>query len=676
MNWHKSVKQGWYLLLGVFFMFISTTHAQENGIKMDNLYPFPQNKEVKLSDTGIIMRLINRSMVLKRRNVDSAIILLKAALNESVQKKVNDGIAISLLGLGTCYSEVSRFNESVACLKQARYFCENSVTLKNRLMLLYYNDLAVPYAYQMNYDTALYFYNKALTQMEQYHIVDTDTRTMIYSNIGGIWLNNEEYDKAIYYLKKGESIARKGYPILAQIYLNICAAYDGKEKYDSCYYYANKALQLGEKNKDMRTQRTARADIGNYYNKIHMPAKAIPYFEEVLSDLNTSPYDRISAYSNMGYAYFDLKEYERAKECAENIIQLSTAYGIKNENYVNALDLYEMVYGATGQYKKAYDYVCQTFKLRDSLMYGQRSKGMRVLELRYKTAEKDKELAQQQSLLDNKQLLISQQQGFLKAKNIWIGSIAGGMLLLIALLASVYISNNRKRALQNNQILLLQQGNDIDNLKAMIKGEENERLRMARELHDGISSQLAAVKINFGAIQRKYHDLIYDSNFSNGIEQLKDILTELRKTAHNLSPDILTEGGLPEALRVFCNKISASTNIDIIFQQYGTTLLLDYDFELTIYRMVQELVQNIVKHANATKALVQLDIEDDILSITVEDNGTGMAKDRLQSAEGMGLRQIRNRVTSMGGKLDIQTNENEGTAVYIEYNITTNKRQS
>ncbi|HVW99545.1 MAG TPA: sensor histidine kinase, partial [Candidatus Babeliaceae bacterium] len=336
----------------------------------------------------------------------------------------------------------------------------------------------------------------------------------------------------------------------------------------------------------------------------------------------------------------------------------------------------EMVYAATGQYKKAYDYVCQVFKLHDSVMYGKKNKAVRVLEIKYKTAEKDKELAQQQLLIDKKQLLISQQENYIKTKNTWIGSIAGGMLLLTALFTSVYISNRRKRTLQNNKIQLLQQGNDIDKLKATIKGEENERLRMARELHDGISSQLSAVKINFSAIQRKYHELIYDSSFSNGIEQLKDILTELRKTAHNLSPDILHEGGLSEALRVFCNKISASTNIDIIFQQYGTAPLLDYDFELAIYRMVQELVQNVVKHAKATKALVQLDIENDILSITVEDNGTGMPKDILQSTEGMGLRQIKNRVNSMGGKLDIQTYANEGTAIYIEYNITTNKRQS
>jgi signal transduction histidine kinase len=142
---------------------------------------------------------------------------------------------------------------------------------------------------------------------------------------------------------------------------------------------------------------------------------------------------------------------------------------------------------------------------------------------------------------------------------------------------------------------------------------------------------------------------------------------EIRKSAHNLMPEVLHHHGLAEAVHSFCVKIGRSNGLNVTFQCLGTSLRLNEAFELVVYRIVQELLHNTVRHAQATQALVQLSFAPGVLSLTVEDNGIGF--DPAAVKRGIGLANLQSRADAYGGRVDVDSFPGKGTATYIEFNL-------
>uniref|UniRef100_UPI002102E65A sensor histidine kinase n=2 Tax=Cesiribacter sp. SM1 TaxID=2861196 RepID=UPI002102E65A len=153
--------------------------------------------------------------------------------------------------------------------------------------------------------------------------------------------------------------------------------------------------------------------------------------------------------------------------------------------------------------------------------------------------------------------------------------------------------------------------------------------------------------------------------FDHTVSMLDSATHEIRTIAHNLSPDILIRYELDAALENFCQKVS-NPNLQVDFYFLGEAPKLKNNFKLIIYRIVQELVNNIIKHAEASHALVQLSQHEQVLSITVEDNGRGF---NMTDGKGMGLHNLKTRVQDIGGQLNIESSEGNGTTVYLEFDI-------
>ena len=140
-----------------------------------------------------------------------------------------------------------------------------------------------------------------------------------------------------------------------------------------------------------------------------------------------------------------------------------------------------------------------------------------------------------------------------------------------------------------------------------------------------------------------------------------------------MCPEILEQEGLAEALRIFCAKVSGIAPVAVRFQLVGTLPPLEKEFELNVNRMVQELVQNVIKHARAQKALVQVVAKAHWLCITVEDDGIGLPENWSKSGKGMGLRALSKRVGLMQGT--VQVDNNDGTSIYLEFKLPDHKKQ-
>ena len=158
--------------------------------------------------------------------------------------------------------------------------------------------------------------------------------------------------------------------------------------------------------------------------------------------------------------------------------------------------------------------------------------------------------------------------------------------------------------------------------------------------------------------------------FERSLDMIDTSIKELRRVAHNMMPEALVKFGLDTALRDFCNDINQSGALKVNYQSIGMQqTTIDQTAAITIYRIVQELLNNIMKHAAAKNAIVQLSKTDDLLSLTVEDDGKGFDTSILRAARGIGWGNIQTRVEYLKGKTDIQSAPEKGTSVHIEMNI-------
>ena len=158
--------------------------------------------------------------------------------------------------------------------------------------------------------------------------------------------------------------------------------------------------------------------------------------------------------------------------------------------------------------------------------------------------------------------------------------------------------------------------------------------------------------------------------FDRGLDMLDSSINELRRVAHSMMPDALMKSGLNPAVNDFCTAINSSGVIKVLYQPYGIDdLRISQTVSITIYCIVQELLNNCIKHAAATLVVVQMIREDSKLLLTVEDNGKGFDTAQLQQSKGIGWLNIHNRLDYLKGKVDIQSAPGKGTSVNIEINI-------
>lgn len=200
----------------------------------------------------------------------------------------------------------------------------------------------------------------------------------------------------------------------------------------------------------------------------------------------------------------------------------------------------------------------------------------------------------------------------------------------------------------------------------MINGQETERTRIARELHDGLGGLLSATKMHFMTINQSKLENSNKEPLQKCLELLDRSNKDLREIAHSMMPEILLQKGLTSALQSYCDQLNGSRIISFEFHHFGIESRLKNNVEIIIYRIIQELLNNILKHSNASKAIVQISKEQNKLFITVEDDGIGFKLDQNDQQPSAGIKNIRERIYYLNGNLSIDSKEGIGTTVYIE----------
>ena len=616
-------------------------------------------------DTAAINTKIRIAMNLEQAAPDSAAGILQEALMTSREVQYMYGVSRSLSCLGIVYAHTGRYAESIALLKESALYAVRTAEGKRRLPFIY-KDIGGVLILLGDYEQAItYLYQAAMLAEKSPPSAETGS---IYNNIAGALMTlpqpyrSASTHKGLYYLELAERYARRiNNPAqLTTALMNKGGYYLQQKEWERSLEYLHAALVMARRLDLTEREHNILLMLGEVYLFRQNPEQALPYLLEARSlKGRINPYYRIRAAEHLGEAYYALKYYDRAamllKEAAKTSEMLNLKSNLPEINHTLA-----EIYQARKQYPEALFHYQAYMQQKDSITGQEAVRNINQLEVKYRTARMDKELTRNQ-------LLISRQENRLRAKNIWIGSISAGALLVCLCLIGLHRIHQHKRRLQDEKIHSLQQEQEINQLKAVMQGEEKERTRLARELHDGIGGLLTAVKINYAILGKENIRLPETDTYHHVLLMLDDIGREVRKTAHNLMPEVLLRNSLPEAIRLYCDQIRNGNGLKVDIQTYGPFEILKHEFSLAVYRIAQELIQNVVKHARATHVIVQLLLHEPILNMTIEDNGRGF--DPEEQGEGMGLQGLRARIKSLNGNMSLESVPGKGTTVYVEFEL-------
>jgi signal transduction histidine kinase len=309
------------------------------------------------------------------------------------------------------------------------------------------------------------------------------------------------------------------------------------------------------------------------------------------------------------------------------------------------------------RYEKAAD------RLGDTLLSETIRRNSMDLEKKYETEKKEVRIVQ---LEDEKKL----QQLTIRHQHTLNYVLIGGGVFLLTLFGLSYRNYQQKQKLHHQRIQELETEKKLEATEAVLKGEEQERARLAKDLHDGLGGMLSGIKYSFNTM--KGNLIMTPENqqaFDRSMDMLDSSIKEMRRVAHNMMPEALVKFGLDAALKDYCNDIDGSGALHVSYQSYGLEQAeIDQTMAITLYRIVQELVNNALKHAAAKTAIVQVTKTGQTISVTVEDDGKGFDPAISDRSGGIGWSNIRNRVEFLKGKLDIRSEADKGTSVHIEIN--------
>jgi two-component system, NarL family, sensor kinase len=608
----------------------------------------------------------NRAMVLTYLGMqymynqqDSAVYYFKEVYQLSAGLHYARGMVNSLTCQAGILSDQNKLDQAISLDSQAILVATTAHYPK--ALAAIYNNIAIPYNKKGDHAASIGYYLKAATLDEELH--DDRNLAMAYANIASAYDDLKEYEKGCAYSLKGIGLARSTQhsSALESGLTNLGSGLIALRRFDTALIVLLELKALGEKLKDYSTVLGASNDLCIIYVEKNQWELVRQTAGKSLS-LATSLHDQLSiceAWASLCDYYFAKKDFPTAKTYVSRDIQLAEQEKFNQllSPAYQKLSTIDILLNDT----KGYDH----YKvLKDSidhlLVSDEVLKSTQELETKYLVHEKQNEIDNLSKAQQIQKLTLRQRQ----TMN-WVL----GILVLVAVLIGFLLSRNyrQKRALQEQRIAELENEKRLLATEAILQGQVEERSRLARDLHDGLGSILSNAKHSF--THMKDNLIITPENadaFERGMNMLDMSINELRRVAHNMMPEALVKLGLDSALRDFFNSMDGNGAVQMTYQSYD----MDESSILkttaaAVYRIIQELVNNILKHAGATTALIQLIRKNDTLSITVEDNGKGFDPAILQQNEGMGYLNLRNRVTWLNGTLDIETAPGSGTAVHI-----------
>lgn len=589
---------------------------------------------------------------IRSTNADSAIALAQRTLLLAEKENYKFGIGTSYLCLSLANGTKSRYELSHDYAQKAMAIAEklNSDSLKAYCLLCYGS-----YSYNKgNYDDAIENSLAALKIFEKKPDVTGILKTKVF--MSQVYQVKDDLQKAEKILQETLTL----FPQIndAKIKINtlhtLANVYGMEGKYTEALALDSIGLKLCETEKAYFLKSTLYDNMANCYMYSNRYAEAQKYFLLCLKiDSSFDNKKQMSdTYLNLGSLMLMQKKYTEAKNYLEHSIILADSTGYKQGTYSAYLILSDL-YKATNQLEKALTALQTAYSIKNKLINENTESKIVELETVYQTEKKEQQLKLQKAEIARKNYLL------------W--GLTAGIALLILAGSSFY----RKRQIQNRMSLQAEVMKQQDlATKGIINAEENERKRIAADLHDGVGQMMSAAKMNLSAIENEipFRDEVQKQSFEKLIALVDESCKEIRSVSHQMMPNALLKSGLANAVKEFLDKIDNRV-IKINLHTEGLQERLDSNTETVLYRVIQECVNNVIKHSGANNLDISLIKDADGIAATVEDNGRGFDTTDNQKFEGIGLKNISSRVAFLKGTVDFDSSPGKGTLVAIHVPI-------
>ena len=574
-----------------------------------NIYNTTNKEAVKETASLFVVQdsiLYKKLFFLKEKNEQDSIIKvleigLKLADESLKEGKVDVSIETNSI-IAEAYTKFGNYRKAISYYKRVLQLINESTLNDNQ---------------KKKYKEIVLIKNKVILQLgSTYQNLSQKEKTIFYKDSSLFYYNKIINNKSI--INNDELLGLK-----AKAYSNLSGIFSGEKKYELAEDYANKAIEIHRKQKNKLSEAAALSNLANIYIYLENYKKAKEIYKEGLGLIEN---DRTklgtkfkeALYENIAYSMYMLKDY------------------------------------------KAYEIQTISYDLKDSLREKE-YRGM-IEKIAYKyDYDKGKELGRK--VEENKRL--KDQRTF------WMFAI-GAFIIILSLLfwvnfyklkqKNLRLKLSQSKLIQNQNLEKVRSESQVRILNATIDGKETERKQIAETLHDSVSALLSSANLHLQATRSQ---LKGDAPIE--IDKTQKIITEasqkIRDLSHTLVSSVLLKFGLKFAINDMADKYSNSQiEIDT---KIGETRRYHQDFEIKVYNITQEFVNNILKHSKAEKAIIRLDEVNGKLSLKITDDGIGFDKTKITNKDGLGLNQIDARIQMMRGTFNIDSTKKHGTVIKV-----------
>lgn len=494
----------------------------------------------------------------------------------------------------------------------------------------------------------------------------TRGKCLIRLNLGNIRYHQQRYDEALIDYKAVLNMALPhDWRVLADNALNnMGSAAIMLGRYDEALTICDSLLHaLGPQRPELRV--SLLAHIGYIHREGGDPSRAISYLEQAiaLGDSIGDVRGSMRASQHLASALWGSSQPERAIALLEATLRIAVELKATQAIADMEWDLHDW-YRAIGKHEASLTHMESYCAVMDSLNETRYATEVARSEVLYGTERKSRRIAEQQQAL-----LLAKAEDRRKAlqRNVSIGA---AILLAIITFLLWRASRSRQRLAGKERQLLSEQVDkligqqELKSINAMLEGQEKERDRMARDLHDRLGSMLSAIKVNMNAMEVRLDQMRQDRQYLKVAGLLDEAVKELRRISHDMAAGTLSRFGLEKALRDLRDTVHISGRLSVELKAFGLEHRLERSVEIAAYRIVQELMSNVLKHASASEVSIAVTRTPGRLNVMVTDDGIGF--DPTHRAPGIGLENVRSRAAGLGGSMMVDSHPGKGTTVSVE----------
>ncbi len=640
----------------LFFLILVPWHSQaQKADSLLRIFGYPKN------DTAAVLALYDAAYELEQAQPRTALAVYQKGASWSKAFGYNNGVGKGYNYAGIVWFSMGEVDSALANARLSLIYFNRAGNLRSYAASL--NNIGNCYNVWNDTPEAIRYYQQANAIYEK--LGDGKNIISNLNNIGILLTRSGNFDQASNYLNEALERAQRlqFIPGLADVNMNLGTLQETRQQYEEALVFFQNAATHYSALSETPYLANAHSNMGWCHNLLGNYDQALTNLRvaERLLDTFSLPREKANLAANFSAVYLNLGNYERAREVVSGVLPAAEAVGdfVLQKRILEQLALSSE---KLGDFSAAATYYRRLTEVSRQVFDTEKNNRLLTLERQYATEQKERRILEQELRLQSQN---SQKRLML---------ILFGVLLIAALAGIGWfqgrLRNNRRIAaqqaeLQNRRIREMEQEQKLLAAGAMLDGQEEERKRIAKDLHDGLGGLLSTIKLHFNAVQEQVRQLEALKAYQRAGEMIDDACNEVRRISHNMIPGALARFGLIAALEDLAEDLRHGTKLDISIQTLHWEERLDETRESMLFRIVQELLYNAVKHAEASKISVQLVRNDQMVTLTVEDNGKGFDPEKSLLSGGLGLKSVESRARYLGGSVQFDSIAGKGTSVTV-----------